>query len=127
MSFHPLADLVVVVHASFVLFIVLGGLLGLRWPRVIWLHGPAVAWGIVVELMGWECPLTPLEQRLRAVGDGARYTGAFVDRYLLPILYPENLTRSVQVALGGGVLIVNLLVYGWVLRRRTLARGATSR
>ena len=109
-----LADLVVVVHAVFVAFVVLGGLLVLRWPWVVWLHLPAVAWGALVELAGWTCPLTPLEQRLR----GAEYSGGFVDRYCLPILYPENLTRPVQSALGALVIVVNLAVYAVVLRRR---------
>jgi hypothetical protein len=109
-----LADLVVVVHAGFVVFVVLGGLLVLRWPTLVWLHVPAVLWGALVELAGWTCPLTPLEQRLRGQG----YRGGFVDRYCLPILYPDELTRSVQVVLGAAVILVNLLVYGLVLRRR---------
>ena len=112
-----LADLVVVAHASFVVFVVLGGLLALRWPRILWLHVPAVLWGAVVELAGWPCPLTPLEQRLRGHG----YAGSFVERYCLPILYPEDLTRPVQVMLGASVLVVNLVVYVVVLRRKPLA------
>ena len=111
-----LADLVVVVHAGFVVFVVLGGLLAVRWPKVAWLHLPAVAWGALVELAGWGCPLTPLEQHLR----GLAYEGGFVERWCLPILYPDGLTRPVQVVLGILVLSVNLLVYGLVLRR---ARG----
>lgn len=115
-----LADLVVAAHAAFVLFVVAGGLLVLRWPRVVWLHAPAILWGSIVELAGWECPLTPLENWLRSRGDEAGYGGGFVAHYILPILYPEELTRTMQLALGGGALLVNVLVYGYVLRRRTL-------
>ena len=113
-----LADLVVVAHAGFVLFVVLGGLLALRWPWTPWLHLPAVAWGALVEIAGWTCPLTPLEQRLRGEGD----TGGFVDRYCLPILYPEDLTRPVQVTLGILVIAVNFAIYG-VAWHRTRHRG----
>jgi hypothetical protein len=102
-----LADLVVVAHAAFVVFVVLGGLLTLRWPWTVWLHLPAVAWGALVEIAGWPCPLTPLEQWLRGEG----YAGGFVDRYCLPVLYPENLTRRVQVTLGLLVVAVNAAIY----------------
>jgi hypothetical protein len=117
-----LADAVVGVHAAFVAFVVLGGVLALRWPRVAWLHLPAVAWGALVELAGWGCPLTPLEERLRGQG----YRGGFVDRYCLPILYPDELTRPVQVALGVLVIVVNFGVYALVLHRRSrrTPRGA---
>jgi hypothetical protein len=116
-----LADLVVFVHGTFVLFVVVGGLVALRWPRVVWFHAPAVLWGSIVELAGWGCPLTPLENWLRALGDQAGYAGSFVERYLLPILYPEHLTRALQVGLGVAVLLVNLVIYSYVLRRHALA------
>jgi hypothetical protein len=111
-----LADAVVLVHAAFVLFVVLGGLLALRWPRVVWFHAPAVLWGALVEVAGLGCPLTPLEQWLRGQG----YDGSFVERWLMPLLYPERLTRPMQTALGAAVLIVNAAVYAFVLRRRAL-------
>jgi len=117
-----LADLVVVAHAGFVVFVVLGGLLALRWPWTMWLHLPAVAWGALVEIAGWPCPLTPLEQRLRGEG----YDGGFVDRYCLPVLYPENLTRPVQVTLGLLVVAVNIAIYT-VGRRRSVGGAAERR
>jgi hypothetical protein len=114
-----LADLVVLVHATFVLFVVGGGLLALRWPRVMWLHAPAVVWGTVVELCDRRCPLTPLEIWLRSQAGEAGYHGDFVAHYVLPILYPAHLTRTLQLLLGAGAITVNLLVYTWLLRRRS--------
>ena len=112
-----LADAVVVAHFLFVAFVVAGGLLVLRWPRLAWLHLPAAAWGAVVELMGWVCPLTPLENWLRGRG-GVPYQGDFVARYLLPLIYPEDLTPLRQRLLGAVVIAANLVVYAVVLRRR---------
>lgn len=112
-----LADATVVLHFLFVVFVVLGGLLVLRWPRLAWVHLPVAAWGVLIEWVGWICPLTPLENRLRALGGEAGYAGGFVERYLLPVLYPGALTREVQWALGGLVLAINLAVYLAVWRR----------
>lgn len=117
MLFRVLADLVVVVHLAFVLFVVLGGLLVLRWPRAMWLHLPAAAWGVWIELSGGICPLTPLENSLRRSGGLAGYSGGFVERYLLGVLYPDGLTREIQLGLAALVLLVNAAVYGWVLLR----------
>lgn len=86
----------------------------LRWRCVVWLHVPAALWAVLIELSGWICPLTPLENRLRELGGEAGYSGSFVERYLVPALYPPELTRDVQVALGLLVLLVNGLVYWWV-------------
>jgi len=113
-----LADLVVGVHLAFVLFVVAGGLLVLRWPRLAWAHLPAAAWGAVVELAGWVCPLTPLENALGGRGGGVGYGGGFVEHYVVPILYPSELTRELQVGLGLGVVALNAGVYLWLLRRR---------
>jgi uncharacterized protein DUF2784 len=112
-----LADIVVVVHFAFVLFVVLGGLLVLRWPRVAYLHVPAAIWGALIELAGWVCPLTPLENTLRTAAGGAAYQGDFVEHYILPVLYPSALTRNIQILLGCLVLGLNLGIYGYVLRR----------
>lgn len=112
-----LADLVVVVHFSFVLFVVFGGLLVLRWPRLAYLHVPAAIWGAWIEFAGWICPLTPLENTLRTATGGAAYQGGFVEHYLLPVLYPSALTRNIQLVLGGLVLGLNLGIYGYLLRR----------
>jgi hypothetical protein len=113
-----LADLIVLLHLAFVAFVVGGGLLALRWPKVAWLHLPAATWGAAVEFFGWICPLTPLENALRQGGSGGAYGGDFVARYLLPILYPDGLTAEVQMLLGIGVVVVNAAIYGWVLHRR---------
>ena len=116
-----LADLVLLLHLTYVLFVVLGGLLVLRWRRIAWLHVPAFVWGAAIEFGGWICPLTPLENRLREEGGAGGYAGGFVERYLVPILYPEELTREVQIGLGIAVLLINLSIYGFLLRRKSCA------
>ena len=113
-----LADLTVLAHAAFVVFVVAGGLAVWRWPRVAWAHVPAAVWGVAIEWTGAVCPLTPLENRLRALGGGGAYSGDFVGEYVLPLLYPAGLTRPVQIALGTLVLLLNAAIYGWLLRRR---------
>jgi hypothetical protein len=124
MAYRILADAVLVMHLAFILFVVAGGLLVLRSRRVAWLHLPAVAWGALIEFMGWICPLTPLEVWARSQAGETGYTGGFVEHYLLPVVYPEALTRDVQIALGSLVLIVNVCVYAWIVGRRT--RGTAS-
>lgn len=126
MHYRFLADAVLVVHLAFVLFVVLGGLLVLRWPRLAWVHLPAAAWGALIEFAGWVCPLTPLENRWRRLGGGAGYEGGFVETYVLAALYPEGLTREVQVALGLAVLVVNAAVYFVWWRRRRRRRAGPS-
>ncbi len=125
MVYRVLADAVVVVHALFVVFVVLGGLAVLRWPRLAWAHLPAAAWGALIEFAGWICPLTPLEKRLRALAGEAAYEGGFIEHYLLPILYPPGLTRGTQVVLGLVVLAINLAVYGLLLYRWSARRRGT--
>lgn len=117
MIYRALADLVLVVHLAFVLFVVLGGLLVLRWPWLAWLHIPAAIWGVLIEFTGWICPLTPLENSLRVKGGEAGYAGGFIQHYIQPVLYPAGLTRSTQVVLGSLALIVNLAAYAMVLSR----------
>ncbi|MGH7230618.1 MAG: DUF2784 domain-containing protein [Nitrospiraceae bacterium] len=114
MWYRLLADAVVIVHLSFVLFVVCGGLLVLRWPRLIWLHLPAAAWGAAVEFSGWICPLTPLEQWLRLEGGALAYRSDFIEHYVLPILYPAGLTHDVQLVLGTLVVVINVAIYGWL-------------
>ncbi len=109
-----LANLVLIVHLAFVVFVLFGGLLVLRWRWIAWLHLPAALWGAVVEFTGWICPLTPLENWLRTQGSEGADTHDFTARYLLPILYPEALTPDIQVVLGVLVLVVNLVIYGWL-------------
>ncbi len=122
MPYRALADLVVGLHFLFVLFVVLGGLLLLRWPRMVWLHLPAAVWGTLIELAGWVCPLTPLEKSLRARAGGAGYPGGFIEHYILPVLYPPGLTRGVQLVLAAVVLLLNVGIYWFVLRRRAAVR-----
>jgi len=114
-----LADAVVVIHLGFVLFVVAGGFLVLRWPRTAWVQLPAAAWGVLVEWSGWVCPLTPLENWLRLHGGVAGYAGGFVERYFLPVLYPASLTRGAQMLLGAAALAANLLAYALVFARST--------
>ena len=117
MLWRALADGVLVLHLGFLVFVVLGGLLVLRWPGVAWLHLPAVVWGAWVELTGGVCPLTPLENRLRRAGGGLGYQGGFIDQYLVPVLYPPGLTRTHQIVLGCALLVLNAVAYAAVLRR----------
>lgn len=118
MVFRFLADATVIFHLAFVAFVVAGGVLVAWWPRVAWGHLPAAAWGAWVEFAGWVCPLTPLENWLRSQGGGAGYGTSFVEHYLLPVLYPSSLSRELQYALGGLVLLINAVVYAVVVLRR---------
>ncbi|MDF3836427.1 DUF2784 domain-containing protein [Cupriavidus basilensis] len=118
-----LADAIVLLHLAFIVFVMLGGLLVLRWPRLAWLHLPAVAWGVLVEWSGWICPLTPLENALRLRAGQQAYGGDFVQRYVLPVIYPEGLTREIQVVLGAVVLALNLAVYATLYRRMRRRRA----
>jgi len=115
--YRVLADLVLVIHLAFVLFVVLGGLFVLRWPRLAWLHIPAAVWGVLIEYSGWICPLTPLENSLRVKGGEAGYTTGFIQHYIQPTLYPSGLTRPTQLVLGSIVLLLNLAAYAIVFRR----------
>ena len=117
MGYRILADLVVGAHVLFVVFVVAGGLLALRWPWIAAAHLPAAAWGTLIEFRGWICPLTPLENSLRASAGQAGYQGGFIEHYLLPVLYPAGLTQGVQVVLGSLVIAVNVAVYGMLLLR----------
>lgn len=118
MIYRALADLVLVVHLAFVVFVVLGGFLVLRWGWVALFHVPAAIWGILIEYAGWICPLTPLENLFRRLGGQPEYTGSFIQHYILPVLYPAALTRGTQIALGSLVLLVNLTAYGMVIARK---------
>lgn len=119
MPFRLLADMVVLLHAAFVLFVILGGLAALRRPRLAWIHLPAAAWGALIEMAGWVCPLTPLENALRHMGGQTGYGEGFIEHYVVPILYPPGLTRSTQIGMGIAVVILNASVYAWVLTRRS--------
>jgi hypothetical protein len=128
MVYRLLADAVLVGHLGFILFVVLGAALVVRWRPALWLHLPAAAWAALIQFAGWVCPLTPLENHLRARGGQAGYDGGFIEHYLLAVIYPDGLTRGVQLGLGVGVVLLSVAVYGWLLlaekrggRRRPLA------
>ena len=122
--FYPfLADIVVLLHFAFIVFAVCGGLLALRWRWVPWIHVPVVVWAAFVECSGRICPLTPLEQQLRRASGGSNYSGGFIEHYVIPIIYPAQLTREIQVALGIGLLSLNLITYWLVWRSRSADRS----
>ncbi len=118
MTYRLLADLTVAVHGLFVLFVLFGGVLALKRRWVAWFHLPSAAWGAWIEFQGWICPLTPLENHLRRLGNEAGYDGGFVEHYVLPVLYPPGLTRDVQITLGVIVLGLNVAVYGSLVWRQ---------
>jgi hypothetical protein len=122
MYYRSLAELVVVIHFVFVVFVVLGGFLIFRWRKAIWLHVPAVLWSAWIELSGGICPLTPLENWFWIKGGQASYPEDFVGNYILPLIYPEGLTRVIQIILAGIVIFVNVLVYGYVFLIRKKGR-----
>lgn len=118
MPWSILADGVLLLHALFVAFVAAGGLLVLRWARVAWLHLPCAVWGAWIEFTGGICPLTPLENDFRARSGQVGYEGGFIEHYVTSLLYPEGLTREIQIALGVAVLVVNGALYAIALRRR---------
>ena len=118
MLYRLAADAVLLLHLAFVVFVALGGFLVVRWPKLAWAHLPAVAWAALVEFSGWICPLTPLEIALRHGAGDAAYTGDFVEHYIVALLYPESLTRDMQIKLGIAVVLLNAVIYGVVLRRQ---------
>ncbi|MET1077930.1 MAG: DUF2784 domain-containing protein [Pseudomonas sp.] len=124
MFYRLAADSVVAFHLLFILFVLFGGVALLRWRWLVWLHLPAVAWGMAVEFLHLYCPLTPLENRLRQAAGEAGYAGGFIEHYLIPLIYPSGLTPQLQLLFGGVVLLLNLAVYLMLLRRTVrLRRG----
>ncbi len=123
MIYRSLADLVLVLHLAFIVFVVAGGLLALRWRRAPFVHLPAALWGVFVEVSGRACPLTPLENALRRAAGASGYSGGFIEHYLVPTIYPATLSQPVQLLLAGLVVLTNALVYSVVWRRYRSARG----
>lgn len=115
MFYKLAADAVVLIHLGFVLFVVAGGLLVFRWRWLALLHLPAAVWAVLLEFYGWLCPLTPLELSLRVAGGQAGYRGGFVEHYILPVLYPNELDRTLQIVIGGFVMVINIAIYAWLL------------
>ena len=114
------ADAVVLVHLAFIAFVALGALLAVRWRWIPWLHIPALLWGVLVETTGRLCPLTDLENALRTRAGQSGYPGGFIEHYVLAIIYPEGLTREIQLALALSVITINLAIYAWLYHRRRL-------
>lgn len=122
MNFTPstaqfLADLIVLAHFAFVVYVLFGALLLIKWPRLIWLHLPCMFWGMLVEFTGWLCPLTPMENHFRELAGLELYSGDFVMQYIMPVLYPRELTRDLQMVFGSIVLFLNLSIYGYIWKR----------
>ena len=111
-----LADLIVILHLGFIVFAVLGAVLLFKWPRLVWLHVPAVIWAAITEFMGLICPLTPLENWLRQQAGADPYQSSFISHYLLPLIYPPGLTPSIQWVLGGILITLNVVIYAWLYR-----------
>jgi hypothetical protein len=129
MLYRFMADLVLIAHLAFVAFVALGGLLVWRWRPLAWIHVPVALWGAAIAVVGFTCPLTPLENWLRKLGGRAGYQSGFIEHYVTAALYPAGLTREAQLALGTAVLALNLIVYWRVVavsrrERRRAARGA---
>lgn len=122
MFYSFLADAVLLFHLAFILFVVFGALPVWYFPRLAWLHLPAVIWAGLIEVGGFVCPLTPLENQLRHLGGKAGYEGGFIEHYLLPIIYPDQLPRGVQAGLGVAVFIINVLAYALLHRRARAVR-----
>jgi len=120
--YATMVDLLLLIHGAFVLFVIAGGLLVLRWPLVAWVHVPAALWGAAIEFGGFICPLTPLENAWRRAAGQQAYEGGFIEHYITAALYPTGLTRTIQVVLGMLVLGVNGWVYWRVWRRQTGVR-----
>ena len=109
------ADLLVVIHLVFIIFVILGAVLVYKWRWIIYLHIPAVIWAALIEFKGWICPLTPWENQLRQAGGEAGYTGGFIEHYIIPIMYPDKLTQETQIILGVFVIVINIMIYIWVV------------
>lgn len=120
------ADALVVVHLAFVVFVVVGGFLVWRWPRLVWIHLPAALWGGLIEFSGWICPLTPLENRLRQMAGDSGFEGGFIEHYIIPVVYPPGLTRGLQLAIGATVVLVNAATYTIYLTRKRMSTDGHS-
>ncbi len=117
MFYRIAADLVLALHLGFIAFVVFGGLLILRYRWVAYVHVPAAAWGALIEITGRICPLTVWENSFRQSAGESGYADSFVEHYLLPVIYPAGLTRSIQFWIAGGVVVVNVVIYAWLLYR----------
>ena len=118
MVYKLLADLILLVHLAFIIFVIFGGLLAIKNVKWAWLHIPAAVWAGIVEFAGWICPLTPLENWLYFQAGANTYEDSFIAHYLFPFIYPTELTRNAQILLGTGVVLISLFIYSVVLYKR---------
>jgi uncharacterized membrane protein YhhN len=123
MTARILADVLVGIHFLFVAFVVGGGFLAWRWRRIAWVHIPVAIWGALIEFAGWICPLTPLENSLRRAAGDAGYAGGFIEHYVIPVVYPAGLTRGIQLSLGIGVVVINVIAYGGLVKGHRHSRS----
>jgi len=110
------ANLTLILHLIFILFVIFGGLLFFVFSKIIYIHLPALLWGIYIELTNSVCPLTYLENWFLYKGDLSTYSNDFINNYLLPIIYPEGLTAEIQIYLGISLIVVNILIYGSIYK-----------
>jgi hypothetical protein len=127
MHYGALADGVVLLHLAFIVFVIVGGFLAWRWPRIVWLHLPALVWAAYIEAAGAICPLTPLEKLLRQMAGESSYSGGFINHYLIPLIYPPGLTRQLQWSLMTALVVINALAYGVLLQRARRGRSHARR
>lgn len=127
MPYALLADLVLLLHAIFILFVVIGGVLVFWRFSVALIHVPCAVWGVLIELQGWICPLTHLENKLRITAGNSGYAGGYIDHYLIPLVYPPGLTSDTQILLGLSVLLINIIIYALALRKKWIGRNGISR
>ena len=118
MVYKLLSDIVLLLHLAFIVFVIFGGLLALRNAKWAWLHAPAAVWAALVELAGWICPLTPLENWLSFRAGAGTYQDSFIAYYIFPLIYPTQLTRNVQIILGTGVVLICLITYSLVIYKK---------
>jgi len=116
MPYKLAANALALIHLSFILFVVFGGLLLLKWPKLMWIHLPAAVWGALIEFAGWYCPLTSMENAVLRRAGQSGYTGGFVAHYIFGLIYPAGLTRGTEIVIGAVVLAVNVSVYVKVFR-----------
>ena len=117
MIYKFLADLVLVLHLSFILFVIFGALLVFKYPRLIWIHIPVATYGMLISFFRWICPLTPLENYFRVLAGEQGYEGGFIAHYILPVIYPLGITTGFAIAMGTFVLLLNGILYGMFIYR----------
>ena len=117
MLYRIAADGLVLFHLSFILFVVFGGLLVLKWRCLVWWHLPAALWGMAVEFFHLPCPLTRWENLLRHLAGQQGYGAGFIEHYIIALIYPAGLTPQIQLGLGALVLVINIAVYTRLVRR----------